>query len=75
MSDIYSTLPQHIYGGLITILLRLVFLLYAEDRGLMYQDAVYTRYYSVSGLYERLREDAGNYPDTIDLLQKSLRKI
>lgn len=64
--DISSTLPQHIYGGLITILLRLVFLLYAEDRGLMSQDAVYTRYYSVSGLYERLREDAGNYLDTMD---------
>ncbi len=32
----------------------------------MSQDAVYTRYYSVSGLYERLREDAGNYPDTMD---------
>ncbi|MFM7369045.1 MAG: Eco57I restriction-modification methylase domain-containing protein, partial [Sphaerospermopsis kisseleviana] len=58
--------PQHIYGGLITILLRLVFLLYAEDRGLMSQDAVYTRYYSVTGLYERLREDAGNFPDTMD---------
>ncbi|MBN4003312.1 DNA methyltransferase [Nostoc sp. LPT] len=66
VSDIATTAPQHIYGGLITILLRLVFLLYAEDRGLMSQDAVYTRYYSVSGLYERLREDAGNYPDTMD---------
>ena len=66
VSDIATTTPQHIYGGLITILLRLVFLLYAEDRGLMSQDAVYTRYYSVSGLYERLREDAGNYPDTMD---------
>jgi len=58
--------PQHIYGGLITILLRLVFLLYAEDRGLMSQDSVYIRNYSVTGLYERLREDAGNYPDTMD---------
>lgn len=66
VSDIATTAPQHIYGGLITVLLRLVFLLYAEDRGLMSQDAVYTRYYSVSGLYERLREDAGNYPDTMD---------
>ncbi|MEH1867402.1 MAG: DNA methyltransferase [Nostoc sp.] len=66
VSEIATTAPQHIYGGLITILLRLVFLLYAEDRGLMSQDAVYTRYYSVNGLYERLREDAGNYPDTMD---------
>ncbi|MHC5895061.1 Eco57I restriction-modification methylase domain-containing protein [Nostoc sp.] len=66
VSDIATTEPQHIYGGLITILLRLVFLLYAEDRGLMSQDAVYTRYYSVSGLCDRLRSDAGNYPDTMD---------
>jgi hypothetical protein len=66
LDHIAATDPQHIYGGLITILLRLVFLLYAEDRGLMSQDAVYTSYYSVSGLYERLREDAGNYPDTMD---------
>ncbi|MEH1771054.1 MAG: DNA methyltransferase [Nostoc sp.] len=66
VSDIATTAPQHIYGGLITILLRLVFLLYAEDRGLMSQDAVYTRYYSVSGLCDRLRSDAGNYPDTMD---------
>ncbi|MFM6138193.1 MAG: class I SAM-dependent DNA methyltransferase, partial [Sphaerospermopsis kisseleviana] len=58
--------PQHIYGGLITILLRLVFLLYAEDRGLMSQDEVYIRDYSVTGLYEKLREDASNFPDTMD---------
>ncbi|MBD2090661.1 N-6 DNA methylase [Microcoleus sp. FACHB-1515] len=58
--------PQHIYGGLITTLMRLVFLLYAEDEGLMPDDEVYQRHYAVSGLYEKLREDAGNYPDTID---------
>lgn len=58
--------PQHIYGGLITTLMRLVFLLYAEDEGLMPDDAVYQQNYAVSGLYERLREDAGNYPDTMD---------
>jgi len=58
--------PQHIYGGLITTLMRLVFLLYAEDEGLMPDDAVYQQNYAVSGLYERLREDAGNYPDTME---------
>ncbi len=31
LDDIASTAPQNIYGGLITVLLRLVFLLYAED--------------------------------------------
>ncbi len=57
---------QHIYGGLITTLMRLVFLLYAEDEGLMPDDEVYQRHYAVSGLYEKLREDAGSYPDTMD---------
>ncbi|MDV3000172.1 MAG: hypothetical protein N5P05_001778 [Chroococcopsis gigantea SAG 12.99] len=58
--------PQHIYGGLITTLMRLVFLLYAEDEGLMPDDSIYQCNYSVGGLFERLREDAGNYPDTMD---------
>ena len=64
--DIAKNNPQHIYGGLITVLLRLVFLLYAEDEGLMPQDRIYISNYSVTGLYERLRTDAGNYPDTMD---------
>ncbi len=66
LSEIAATNPQHIYGGLITTLMRLVFLLYAEDEGLMPPDDIYQRNYSVSGLYERLREDVGNYPDTMD---------
>ncbi len=57
---------QDIYGGLLTTLLRLVFLLYAEDRGLMPDDPVYVEYYAVSGLFEKLREDVGRYPDTMD---------
>lgn len=66
LSEIAKTDPQHIYGGLITTLMRLVFLLYAEDQGLMPGDDVYQRNYSITGLYDRLREDAGNYPDTMD---------
>ncbi|RCJ28397.1 N-6 DNA methylase [Nostoc minutum NIES-26] len=66
LGEIAATDPQHIYGGLITTLMRLVFLLYAEDQGLMPPDDIYQRNYSVTGLYERLREDAGNYPDTMD---------
>ncbi|MCU0532920.1 MAG: hypothetical protein MUD14_03365 [Hydrococcus sp. Prado102] len=58
--------PQQIYGGAIATLLRLVFLLYAEDEGLMPADEVYNRNYAVTGLYEKLREDAGNYPDTME---------
>lgn len=58
--------PQHIYGGLLTVLLRSVFLLYAEDQGLMPDDPIYVNNYAVTGLYDRLREDAGRYPDTMD---------
>ncbi len=58
--------PQHIYGGLLTMLMRLIFVLYAEDEGLMPEGEVYANNYSVSGLYGRLRSDAGRYPDTMD---------
>ncbi len=57
---------QHLYGGLLTVLMRLVFLLYAEDRGLLPQDEVWTRSYSIPGLFARLRADAGRHPDTMD---------
>ncbi len=58
--------PQSIYGGLLTTLMRLVFLLYAEDRGLMPGSDLYVRNYSVHSLFERLRSDAEHYPDTMD---------
>ncbi len=58
--------PQHVYGGLIAVLMRLIFVLYAEDEGLMPEGEVYANNYSVSGLYDRLRSDAGRYPDTMD---------
>lgn len=44
----------------------MVFILYAEDRGLLSNDPVYLNYYSITGLYERLRIDDGRYPDTMD---------
>ncbi len=59
--------PQQIYGGLITSLLRMVFLLYAEDRGLMPSGDLYQRNYSVQGLYDALRSDHERYPDTMDV--------
>ena len=46
--------------------MRLIFVLYAEDEGLMPAGEVYANNYSVSGLYDRLRSDAGRYPDTMD---------
>jgi len=67
LRDVLSRDPDQVYAGLLTVLMRLVFLLYAEDRGLMSDDEVYVRFYSVTGLFERLRGDAGHYPDTMDL--------
>jgi hypothetical protein len=58
--------PENVYGGLLTTLMRLVFLLYAEDRNLMASDETYQRCYSVIGLHEKLRADAAAYPDTMD---------
>ncbi|QPN58526.1 N-6 DNA methylase [Synechococcus sp. CBW1002] len=48
---------QQLYGGLITVLLRLVFLLYAEDEALMPADSLYGQHYSVSALADRLRQE------------------
>jgi len=35
-----------------------VFILFAEDRNLLSSDPVYANFYSVTGLFERLREGA-----------------
>ena len=66
LRDVLARDPDHVYHGLLTTLLRLVFVLYAEDRGLLSTDPIYSNYYSVTGLYERLRADAGWYNDTMD---------
>ena len=58
--------PDEIYRGLLTVILRLVYLLYAEERDLLPQDETFLGAYSVSGLYERLRADASQHPDTMD---------
>jgi hypothetical protein len=66
LRDVLARDPDHVYHGLLTTLLRLVFVLFAEDRGLLSTDPIYSNYYSITGLYERLRADAGRYPDTMD---------
>jgi hypothetical protein len=65
LHDVLAKDPNHVYAGLLTVLMRLVFILYAEDRGLLSTDSVYVNYYSVTGLFERLRADAGRFPDTM----------
>ena len=55
-----------VYRGLLTVVLRLVFLLYAEERGLLSSNRTFERHYSLGSLYERLRADAALHPDTMD---------
>jgi hypothetical protein len=66
LADLPERDPQQLYVGLITVLMRLVFLLYAEDEALMPADALYEQNYKVSGIFERLRQDAADYPDTME---------
>src|SRR5208283_4696408 len=66
LRDVLKDDPNQVYAGLLRVLLRLVFILYAEDRSLLSNDEVYEKYYSVIGLFERLREDAGRYTDTMN---------
>lgn len=58
--------PDEVYRALLTVILRLVFLLYAEERDMLPEDEAFLRHYSLAGLHERLREDAALYPDTMD---------
>jgi hypothetical protein len=57
--------PDDVYRALLTVILRLVFLLYAEERDMLPGDDAFLRYYSIAGLYQRLREDAALFLDTM----------
>jgi hypothetical protein len=66
LEDALARDHDHLYKGLLTVLLRLVFLLYAEDRGMLPVDErLYAEHLSVLGLFERLQADAGAYPDSM----------
>ena len=54
--------PDAIYHALLTVILRLLFVLYAEEREMLPDHPAFVRFYSLAGLYERLREDAAPSP-------------
>ncbi|MFL5872326.1 MAG: Eco57I restriction-modification methylase domain-containing protein [Solirubrobacterales bacterium] len=59
--------PDEVYHGLLTVILRLVFLLYAEERDMLpIEDETFGRSYSLAGLFSRLRDHASHFPDTMD---------
>lgn len=58
---------EAVYGGLTTVILRLVFLLYAEDRALLPVDhPVFAENYSVTALAEQLAADAVRHTGSMD---------
>jgi hypothetical protein len=70
--ELATSRPDHLYEGLLAVLMRLVFVLYAEDRDLLPSRSdvrareIYETSYSVRGLYAKLVEDAALNPDTMD---------
>lgn len=66
LREVLAEHPDAVYRALLTVILRLVFLLYAEERDMLPEDETFLRHYSLAGLYERLREDAALFPDTMD---------
>jgi len=66
LAEVLEKEPDKVYRGLLTVLLRLVFLKFSEERGLLSRDELFLQNYSLAGLYERLRQDRAQYPDTMD---------
>ncbi len=70
--DLAVRRPHHLYEGLLTVLLRLIFIAYAEDRDLMPSGGgrgatlLYEQGYSLGGLHVRLGDDRALNPDTMD---------
>lgn len=66
LPELAATDGDHVHRGVLSALLRIVFLLYAEDASLMpVEHEVYRRGLSITALYDQLREDAGTYPDSM----------
>ena len=69
--DLARSRPDHLHEGLLTVLMRLVFILYAEDRDLLPSRSdgrarsIYKTSHSVRGLFARLAEEAALNPDTM----------
>ncbi|MCS5693972.1 BREX-1 system adenine-specific DNA-methyltransferase PglX [Cyanobium sp. FGCU-6] len=66
LNELAENEPQALYGGLITVMLRLVFLLYAEDTDLMPNEPVFEQNYKLTTLLAQLQRDAASYPDTME---------
>jgi N-6 DNA Methylase len=60
-------LLQEVYAGLVTVLMRMVFLLYAEEKRLLPMESeLYAASYSLSRLHAQLTEDRARHGDTLE---------
>lgn len=58
---------QEVYAGLVTVLMRMVFVLFAEERGLLpMEHDLYASSYSLTKLYAQLLEDRDRFGDGVD---------
>ncbi|WP_437930066.1 DNA methyltransferase [Sorangium sp. So ce291] len=63
LEDAFARGPEHLHGGLLTALLRLVFLLHAEDRGLLpVDDPHYAAHLGVLSLFRELAAERAARP-------------
>ena len=55
--------PNEVYEGILTSIMRLIFLVYVEEEGLIQDDQsqIYQRSYSVTGLFQRLEADRAKF--------------
>ena len=61
-----TTEPRQIYRGALTVMMRLVFLLYAEEHELLpVNSELYADSYSVSSLYDQLQAERNLYGDQV----------
>jgi len=66
LGDVLKQKPEEIYHALLTLIMRLIFLLYAEDKGVMPQGDLYFRGYSANGLFLRLQDDFQRHGGNMD---------
>ncbi len=54
--------PNEIYNGLLTVIMRTIFVLFAEERGLLpVEEDLYREYYALSSLLDQLQEEADQF--------------
>nr|MCU0657954.1 N-6 DNA methylase [Polyangiaceae bacterium] len=57
---------DHFYQGILSVVLRLVFLLYSEDQSLLpVEHPLFAEHLSLAGLHQRLSYDAGAHPESM----------